>query len=793
MKFSLNWLKSHLETSADVKEIADTLDRIGLEVEEIINPADNLKGFKIAQITTAEKHPNADRLKLLNVFDGTDNYQVVCGAPNAAAGLKGVFAKAGDIIPLYNEALKVGKIRDIESFGMMCSEKELLLSDNHDGIIELPADAVIGAGAETAFDVDVVFEINVTPNRAECLGVRGIARDLAAAGIGTLKPLNVPTIATNGACPVSIKIDDLKACSLYVGRVIKNVDNTKQSPEWLRQRLTSIGLRPISPLVDITNFINFDLAHPMHAFDADKLKGNINVRLASQGEKFIALDEKEYALDDKCLGICDDEGIQCLAGIMGGLSKGCSASTQNIFLESAVFDAENIARTGRKFGIESDSRYRYERFVDKTNASEVSNYATSLILEICGGQASDLFIAGSNDAKGAVATLRKDRIKNFIGLDVEAAKQKEILETLGFEVKDLGDKFEATTPSWRGDIECEADLVEEVLRMVGLDSVPMTPLPVVPNVAPLTELQKHTLEVKKTLAAKGLFETVTFSFGNSKVSQDFRKDQEPVMLINPISADLDEMRPSIIPNLLQGAKGNMAKSYNDVCIFEVGPEFFGPNPKEQKVVATGLRTGSTSAKHWAEKPRSFDVFDVKKDALDVIGAVNVGLKETAQIVAEAPSYYHPNRSGAIKLGKNVIAYFGDIHPTILKQLGIKQNVCCFEVYLENIPQAKGGKKKLESFTLQPVMKDLAFIVNKNVKAIDLMVSVKNADKKLITDVRVFDVFEGTGVEDGKKSVALALKLQPVDATLTDKDIEDLIFKVSSEVAKKTGGVLRDGS
>ncbi len=793
MKFSLSWLKNHLETTASVAEIAETLDRIGLEVEELIDPSVNLRNFVIAEITTAEQHPNADRLRLLNVFDGTNNHQVVCGAPNAKAGLKGVFAKAGDVIPLYNEVLKVGKIRDVESFGMMCSEKELLLSDEHDGIIELSSEAVVGQSADTAFDIDVVFEVNITPNRAECLGVRGIARDLAAAGLGVLKPLDIAKISTNGACPISITIEDQIACPNYVGRLIANVDNSKQSPEWLKKRLSSIGLKPISPLVDITNFINFDLAHPMHAFDADKLKGNIVVRNAKEGEKFVALNEVEYSLDTKALGVCDDEGVQCLAGIMGGLNKGCCETTKNIFLECAVFNAENVARTGRKFGLESDSRYRYERYVDKTNAKEVSDYATSLILSICGGSASDVYSAGSDVATPVVATLRKNRIKNFIGLDVDADKQKEILETLGFAVKDLGDKFEATTPSWRGDIEGEHDLVEEILRMVGLDNVPMIKLPEAESKNPLTQKQKTVIEVKKTLAAKGMFETVTFSFSDAKICEHFRNGNDGVMIINPISQDLNEMRPSILPNLIMGAKNNIAKNYNDVCIFEVGPQFFGPNPTEQSLVASGIRTGLTTAKHWAEKPRSFDVFDVKKDALEVIGIINSGLKDTAQVVAEAPSYYHPNRSGAIKLGKNVIAYFGDIHPSIQKQLGIKQNICCFEVFLENIPMAKGGAKKLETYQLQPVIKDLAFVVEKDVKAINLITSIKNADKNLIQEVHIFDVFEGGNLEEGKKSVALSLKLQPKDKTLTDKDIEDLIFKVASEVAKKTAGVLRDGS
>ena len=795
MKFTLSWLKEHLDTNASVDELSEILTKIGLEVEEVINPAAALKGFVTAEITACEMHPDSDHLHLLTVNDGTKNYQVVCGAPNAKLGLKGIFAPVGVIIPCYGEELKVGKIRGVESFGMMCSEKELCVGDDHTGIIELPADTKVGLPAAEVLNIDPVFDISITPNRAECLGVRGVARDLAAAGLGSLKPLKIVKTQGTFTSPVKVINQALDACPVYVGRYIKNVNNRAQTPKWMKDRLTAIGLRSISPLVDITNYINFDMARPLHVFDADKLNGNITVRMAKPGEKFVSLEEKEYSLDDKSLGICDDEGVQCLGGIMGGVAKGCSDDTQNVFLECALFTPECISRTGRKFQIDSDSRYRYERWVDPQSNILGSDYATQLILEICGGEASVQEIGGAEPTEKRVAYLRPERIKTLIGVDVEKAKIIEILNHLGFETSEENGKIKAVSPTWRGDIEGEHDLVEEVVRMIGLDEIPADSLPhdKFPEQT-LTPHQRRIVTVKHELANRAMYETVTWSFTDSNVADMFRKPgADAILLYNPIAADLNEMRPSLLPNLIMGAKNNIARGYTNVSLFEVGPQFLSRKPKDQLTVAAGVRTGMTSKKHWAEEPRAYDVFDAKADAIAAIAAAN-GPWENAQVFADAPGYYHPGRSGSLRLGKNVLAYFGELHPSVLKKMGVKQRMVAFEVYLDNIPEPRAtadkARKKLELSSFQPVDKDLAFVVDKKVKAADIIAAAKNADREHITDVRIFDVYEGENLPENKKSVAIAFTMQPKEKTFTDQDIETMMNKVIVDVSKKTGGELR---
>ena len=794
MKFSISWLKEHLDTAASVDEIAETLTKIGLEVEEVFNPASRLDGFVTAEVETYERHPDSDHLGLLTVNTGKEKLQVVCGAPNCKQGLKGIFAPVGVVIPCYNEELKVGKIRGVESFGMMCSEKELGVGEDHNGIIELPADTPIGRPAAEALDIDPVIEINITPNRAECLGVRGVARDLAAAGLGTLKPLKIVKTAGNFKSPINVKVEDFAACPVYVGRYIKNVNNKAETPKWMKDRLTAIGLRPISPLVDITNYINYDMARPLHVFDADKLKGDITVRMAKDGEKFVSLEDKEYMLDDKSLGICDEEGVQCLGGIMGGAAKGCCDETQNVFLECALFTPECIARTGRKFGIDSDSRYRYERWVDPKSNILGSDYATQMILDICGGEASEVVIAGSEPEDERVAYIRPGRIKDLIGIDVSKEKIVEILNNLGFKTSEEDGKIKAVSPTWRGDIEGEHDLVEEVVRMIGLDSIPAESLPhgKFPKQV-LSPAQRRVVTLKHELASRGMYETVTWSFTDSNLAKDFRKGREPVLLFNPIAADLDEMRPSVLPNLLLAVKNNTARGYGNVALFEVGPEFYGRKPGEQNQVAAGVRCGMTAKKDWNGSARAYDVFDAKADALAAIAAAN-GPFENAQITLDAPAYYHPGRSGTLRLGKNVLAYFGEIHPGVLKKFGIKQRVMAFEVILSNIPLPRSSndkaKKKLELSEFQPVDKDLAFVVDKTVPAVNLMTAAKTADREFIADVRVFDVYEGENLPEGKKSIALALTFQPKDKTFTDQDIENLMNKVIQEMKKKCNAELR---
>ncbi len=795
MKFTLSWLKEHLETTASVEDIAQTLTKIGLEVEAVINPAAKLAGFVSAKVEECEKHPDSDHLHLLTVNTGSERLQVVCGAPNVKKGTVGIFAPVGVVIPCYNEKLTVGKIRGVESFGMLCSEKELCIGDDHDGIISLPADTPIGKPAAEVMPFDPVFEISITPNRAECLGVRGVARDLAAAGLGRLKPFAVKKVSGAFANPINIVIRDKDACPVYVGRYIKGVNNRAQTPKWMKDRLSAIGLHSISPLVDITNYINYDLARPLHVFDADKLTGDITVRMAEEGEKFVSLEEKEYTLDSKSLGICDEEGVQCLGGVIGGAAKGCREETVNVFLESAYFKPAVIARTGRHFQIESDSRYRYERWVDPNSNVTGADYATGLILDICGGEASETTVCGEENYKSAPVGLRPERVKTLAGLDLPEAEIVRILTALGFAVEKAADgRLQAVSPTWRGDIECEADLIEEVVRMAGLDNIPALSMPAdnFPKQT-LNMAQRRVLTVKHELAARGMFETVTWSFTDSKLAAFFRKSDKLLKLSNPIAAELDEMRPSLLPNLLIGTGKNIARGVGSISLFEVGPEFFGCRPGEQKLAAAGVRYGMTAKKYWQGDARAYDVFDAKADALAVIAAAN-GPWDNAQITTEAPAYYHPGRSGVLRLGKNVLACFGELHPSVLKAFAIKGRAVAFEVYLDNIPLPRGAagksKKKLELSPFQSVDKDLAFVVDKNVPAANIVAAAKNADKEHITDVRVFDVYEGDNLQEGKKSIALGLTFQPKEKTFTDEQLDALMNKVIVEVGKKTNGVLR---
>ena len=794
MKFTLSWLKEHLETTANINEIAETLTRIGLEVEEVINPAAALEGFHTARIEKVEMHPDSDHLHILSVNTGKETLQVVCGAPNVHVGLVGIFAPVNSLIPCYGERLKIVKIRGVESNGMMCSEKELMVGDDHTGIIELPQDTEVGKPAAEVLNIDPVIEVSITPNRAECLGVRGIARDLAASGLGKLKPLNIPTVQGSFESPIKVTISAPEACPTYTARYIKGVNNKAETPKWMKDRLTAIGLRPISALVDITNYINYDLARPLHVFDADKLKGNITVRMARDGEEFLALNEKTYILDDKSLGICDDEGVQCLGGIMGGLNKGSYEETTNVLLECALFTPTCIARTGRKLQLDSDSRARYERWVDPMSNISGNNYATKMILDICGGEASEIEIAGEEKFDAKPVYLRPDRLKTFLGMDVAKEKCQEILQNLGFIVSEENGKIKAISPSWRGDIECEQDLIEEVVRMIGLDEIPATSMKLTDFPKPvLTPLQNNVLMVKHELALRGMYETVTFSFTDSEVAKYFRRGQEPVLIQNPIIVELDEMRPSVLCNLLIGAKNNIARGYGDMALFEVAPEFYGRVPGEQRTVAGGIRVGKTSKKDWSGTARAYDVFDAKADALAAIAAAK-GPIEAPQITTDAPSYYHPGRSGAIRLGKNVLAYFGELHPSVLRALDIKTNVVAFEVFLDNIPLPREGKskakKKLELSSLQAVEKDLAFVVNKSVPAINIYTAAKTADRDNISDVRIFDVYEGDNLPEDKKSIAITVTFQPKDKTYTDAELESLMNKVISEVGKKTGASLR---
>lgn len=796
MKFTLSWLKDHLETDASLEQIVEKLTALGLEVDGVEDRAAALKGFKIAHVVSAEKHPDADKLKCLKVDTGSEIIDVVCGAPNARTGLKGVLGLPGMYVPGLDVTLKAGVIRGQNSNGMMCSERELCLSDEHMGILDLPEDAPVGVeyAAYAGLD-DPIIEIGLTPDRGDCAGVRGIARDLASAGMGVLKPLASAPIKGAFASSMSVTLDaqETKACPYFIGRLIKDVQN-KPSPKWMQERLLAIGLRPISALVDITNYVSFDLARPLHVFDADKVSGNLAVRLSKSGETLNGLNDKSYTLDDEMCVIADEAGVLALGGVLGGVETGCTEETQNVFLEVALFDPIRTAMTGRKLQVNTDARYRFERGVDASAMQEYAEYATKLILELCGGSASELVIAGEDPTEERLLTLRTERVASLGGLEVAAEKQVEILEHLGFEVSLSEGVISAKVPSWRPDVEGEADLVEEVLRVVGLDEIPSVALERTATITKpaLTGAQYNALKVKRDLANRGLSEAVTWSFMSSDLATFFGDVPAELKLLNPISADLDTMRPSILPNLLQAIGRNDDRGIMNGALFEVGPVFLTADAKGQKLVAGGVRSGVAQDRHWASETRKVDAYDAKADALAVIRAVN-GPADNAQISTDAPNYYHPGRSGCLRLGKNVMAYFGEIHPAIVEKMGLRGPLVAFEVFLDTIP---AGKKKGTALPLvklsafQPVSRDFAFILDEAVEADKVLRAAKGADKKLISDVKIFDVYQGKGVEDGQKSIALEVILQPMDKTLTDEEIEAISAKICANVEKSTGGRLR---
>ena len=801
MKFTFAWLRDHLETDRPLSDIVETLSMIGLEVEGVEDRAAALADFRVAHVVSAEKHPDADRLKVCMVDYGDgDPVQVVCGAPNARAGMKGVFASSGAYIPGIDVTLKKSKIRGQESNGMLLSEREMGLSDDHEGIVELPEDATVGAPAVEVMGLnDPVIEIGLTPNRQDCAGIRGIARDLAAAGLGTLKPLDAPE--TDGTFDSPIKwqrdlpADAGDACPLVVGRYFRGVKNGP-SPQWLQDRLRAIGLRPISALVDITNYVTFDLARPLHVFDADKVAGDVTMRFAKDGETVHALDGEEYTLGDGMTVIADGNGVEAIGGIMGGEASGVSEETTNVFVEVALFDTIRTATTGRALGIMSDARYRFERGVDPESAYWGAHVATRMILDICGGEASELTVAGEMPDWRRDVTLRKSRVAALGGLDVPADEQVRILGDLGFEVADEGETIRAGVPSWRQDIDGEADLVEEVLRIRGYDDIPVVPMTrdqTVPQPA-LTASQRRESDVRRTLGARGMVEAVTFSFMKREKAELFGFADPALAVDNPISADLDAMRPSVLPNLLDAAVRNAHRGHADIALFEVGPQYADDGETGQATVAAGIRAGRSGPRHWAAPARPVDVFDAKADALAALEAAGAPVANL-QVTADAPAWFHPGRSGVLRLGPNVLAEFGDIHPKVLRALDVDGAAVGFTVYLQNVPQPKarkGGAARplLHLSPFQAVSRDFAFVVDRDVAAGDIVRSAAGADKDLISDVRVFDVYEGEHVGEGKKSVAIAVTLQPTDATLTDEQIDAVAAKITQAVGKRTGGVLR---
>ena len=809
MKFTLSWLKDHLETAKPLNEIAAKLNAIGLEVEGIDDAGATLGSFTIARIVEAKKHPNADKLQVVQVeiARGQPLVEVVCGAPNARPGMISVFAPLGTYIPGSKITLEKKPVRGVVSNGMMCSAAELELPEESDGILDLPLDLALKVG-QRYIDVmgtnDPVIEVKLTPNRPDCTGVRGIARDLAAAGMGTLKPEpKLGVIEGKSECPIDIKLefsgDTADACPVFAGRLIKGVRNGP-SPTWLQNRLKAVGLRPINTLVDVTNYISLDRGRPLHVYDADKLQGAIRARLGNKIEKFTGLDGKDHTVDQTMCVIADDSGPLGFGGIMGGEATGSTNATTNVFIESAYFDPVRTAATGRKSGLQTDARYRFERGVDPAFVRPGLDLATDMILKLCGGEPTKAKIAGNEPLKNLVIPFDFARVEKLTGVKLPDAEIRTTLETLGFMIDGKPDAARVAVPSWRPDIHGSADLVEEVVRIAGMDRVPATPLPRMYGVtrAVLTEKQKRARRTRRLLAARGFVEAVTWSFITRGEAKHFGGGTDALELANPISSEMSSMRPGLLPGLLAAVTRNRNRGTSDVALFELGQAYRGARPDDQYISAAAVRAGtaklSGSGRHWDGTAGGAGVFDVKADVFAALSAL--GLDPTkAQITRDAPAWYHPGRSGTLRLGpKVVLAYFGEVHPGTLQTLDVEAPVAAFEIFLDALPAEKKksrAKAALAAADLLPVKRDFAFIVPRTVAAADVIKAALNADKALIQSVNVFDVFEGGNLAaEGKKSIAIEAVIQPASETLTDKDIERIAQAIVAEVKKATGGEMR---
>jgi phenylalanyl-tRNA synthetase beta chain len=806
MKFTLSWLKDHLDTSAEAAQVAETLTRIGLEVEQIEDKASLLAPYVVASVISAEQHPNADRLRVCMVDAGSGQpVQVVCGAPNARAGMKSVFSPPGTFIPGKNITLAVGTIRGVESHGMLCSAMELGLGEDHDGIIDLPADAPVGMPyVDYAGLNDPVIDVSVTPNRPDALGVHGIARDLAAAGLGKLVEKPAPAVKGLMPCPTGVRLDFVEAdrhlCPAFALRLVRGVRNGP-SPEWMQRRLRAIGLRPINALVDITNYVTYDRGRPLHVFDLAKVHGDLVVRRARDGEEVLALDGRTYRLDPGMVVIADDNGVESIAGIMGGEHSGCDETTRDVLVESALWDPLNIAQTGRRLGINTDARYRFERGVDPAFCIPGLDLATRLVTELCGGEPSQMVVAGAIPDTDRVIDFPLSEVKRLTGLELPDYETKLILRELGFWVSGSDRDVRVSPPTWRPDIEGKADLVEEVVRIAGLDRVPSVPFPREEATVArpvLTLIQRRKGTARRALAGRGLVEAVTWSFIGHGEAERFGGGGAALVLANPIAADLSDMRPSLVPGLVKAGQRNADRGHPDVALFEVGQIFRGDRPQDQVTAATGIRRALAkpdgAGRDWSRPTKPVDVFDAKADAMAVLEALGVptgGL----QIGRQAPDWYHPGRSGTLQFGpKMVIGHFGELHPRALEALDAKGPVVAFEIVLDALPPPKAKptkvKPKLVLSEFQPVSRDFAFVVDRAVPAGDILKAAQTADRALVSDVSVFDVYEGPGIPEGKKSVAVAVTLQPTDRTLTDAEIDAVAGKIVAEVTKKTGATLR---
>ncbi|MDQ3558922.1 MAG: phenylalanine--tRNA ligase subunit beta [Pseudomonadota bacterium] len=800
MKFTLSWLKDYLQTDASAQEIADALTHLGLELEALANPAEKLKPFVIADVVAARQHPNADRLRVCLVNPGSGApVQVVCGAPNARAGMKGVFAPPGAHIPGTGVDLKPGAIRGEASNGMLLSERELGLSDAHEGIVDLPADAPVGVSyAAWAGLDDPVIDVGVTPNRPDALGIYGIARDLAAKGVGWLKPFDAEPVRGAFESPIGVELrfDDPEntPCPLFIGRTFRGLRNVP-SPAWMQRRLRAIGLRPISTLVDITNYITYAYNRPLHVFDADKVSGTIHARLALGGETIEALDGRTYALDPAMTVIADDRGAAGIAGIIGGAATAVTPDTVHVFLEAAYFDPIRTAAAGRKLGIHSDARHRFERGVDPSFVQPGAEIATAMILELCGGEASELVIAGKPPLRDLKIPLRMDRVRTLAGVDIEPSEQLTMLQALGFGIAGADGDVVAEVPSWRPDIHGEADLVEEIIRVHGLDQVPQVPLPRLETVTTrrIDPAQRRRFLSARALAARGMNEAVTWSFVSKRQAELFGGGRRELEVANPISSELSDMRPNLLPNLVAAVGRNMARGFADLALFEAGQVYRGDRPEDERLHVSGLRRGMDGPRHWSRPRRPVDVFQVKADALAVLAAAGAPL-ERLQTLNEGPSWYHPGRVGSLALGpKNRLASFGELHPRVLDAMDVTGPLVAFEVDLEAIPLPKGrriARPPLDASDLQAVTRDFAFVVASDIAAERVVRAAKGAEKTLIAGVSVFDVFSGEAVGQGRKSVAIEVTLQPCERTLTEDEIEMVSAAIVAAVAKATGGKLR---
>ncbi len=789
MKFTLSWLKEFLDTTASVEEISETLTAIGLEVESVENRGEALKSFTVAEILAAEKHPDADKLQVCTVRTHDGERQIVCGAPNARAGIKVALADIGVTIPRDGFTIKKAQIRGVESSGMLCSADELGLGEDSAGIIELPEEATVGDSIVKDLGLDdVLFDIAITPNRGDCLGVYGIARDLAAAGLGRLKVDNIEPVAGTGPAgrKIQLKTDD---CKMFVGRLIKGVKN-EESPTWLKRRLESVGLRPISALVDITNYMTMAYGRPLHVYDADKLHGDIIVRDSVDGEAIEGLNDKSYTLPAGLCVIADEQEALGLGGVVGGVPSGVTEATKNVFLEAAWFEPVAIARTGRALSVDSDARYRFERTVDPEFVIPGAELATRMIISLCGGEASELEIAGSAPDLTRSIAFDPHYVAELGGITVSDEEASDALEALGCTIEMQGDAWQVTTPGFRPDIEGRADLVEEILRLRSYDAIPEVPLPEGRGAAHGSGEYDRALAVKRALAVRGLQECYHFAFNARAEAELFTDDADALIpIINPISTDLDTMRPRLLAGLLGALRRNDDRGIEQIALCEVGVVFDGMDANSQPLHAACVRVG-TGAQHWSAKPHSWDVYDIKADLEAALAAT--GFSGKAQVSAGAAPWYHPGKSGQVKLGKQVLGQFGALHPAVLRVLDIEQEVLAFELNLDAVPKArqKATRKALRLSDFQESKRDFAFVIDASVEAEALLGAVRGAEKQLLRDVTLFDVYAGKGVPEGKKSLAVSVTLQADNRTLSEEDLKRVSDAIITAAQTKCGAELR---